>query len=87
MAKSANSPNRHVVPNPKGGWDVKKPGSSRASAHAATQEAATHRAREIVRNGGGGEVRIHGKDGRIRDADTFRARQRFPPPTRQALAP
>lgn len=71
MAKSADSPNRHVVPNPKGGWDVKKPGSSRASAHAATQEAATHRAREIVRNGGGGEVRIHGKDGRIRDADTI----------------
>ena len=24
---------RHVVPNPGGGWDVKKPGADRASAH------------------------------------------------------
>lgn len=70
MAKADESPNRHVVPNPKGGWDVKKPGSSRVSAHADTQKAATERARQIVRNGGGGEVRIHGRDGRIRDADT-----------------
>ena len=71
MAKPGKSPNRHVVPSPNGGWDVKKPGSSRASAHADTQKAATARAREIVRNAGGGEVRIHGADGRIRDADTI----------------
>lgn len=71
MAKSGKSSNRHVVASPKGGWDVKQPGSSRASAHATTQSAAVRRAREIVRNAGGGEVRIHGKDGRIRDADTI----------------
>ena len=59
-----------MVPSPKGGWDVKKPGSSRAVAHAETQRAATDRARQIVRNAGGGEVRIHGSDGRIRDSDT-----------------
>lgn len=70
MAKRG-SPNRHVVQNPKGGWDVKKPGSSRASAHANTQDAAIHRAREIVRKGGGGEVRVHGRDGRIRNSDTI----------------
>jgi hypothetical protein len=28
------------------------------------------RAREIVHNAGGGEVKIHGRDGRIRDSDT-----------------
>jgi len=61
---------RHVVADPKGGWVVKKPGSARASARAATQKDAVDRAREIVRNGGGGEVRIHGRDGRIRDSDT-----------------
>lgn len=62
--------NRHVVPNPEGGWDVKKPGGERASSHHATQSAAEQRAREIVRNLGGGEVRTHGRDGRIRDSDT-----------------
>lgn len=64
------SNNRHVVPNPAGGWDVKKPGSDRASSHHATQKEAEGRAKEIVRNVGGGEVRIHDKKGRIRDSDT-----------------
>jgi hypothetical protein len=62
---------RHVVANPKAGWDVKKPGSSRASVHADTQQEAVDRARDIVRNQGGGEVRIHGRDGKIRDSDTI----------------
>lgn len=62
---------RHVVANPKGGWDVKKPGSSRVSTHADTQQEAVARARDIVRNQGGGEVRIHGRDGKIRDSDTI----------------
>ena len=31
---------RHVVPNPEGGWDVTAPGGSRASAHLDTQAAA-----------------------------------------------
>ena len=60
---------RHVVPNPEGGWDVKKPGASRASAHEDTQAAATSRAREITGNTGG-ETVIHGRDGQIRDKDT-----------------
>lgn len=64
---------RDVVPNPDGGWDVRKSGSSRASAHADTQEAAITRARQIVLNAGGGEVRIHGRDGKIRDSDTVGA--------------
>ena len=28
--------NRHVVPNPDGGWDVKAPGAQRSSAHTRT---------------------------------------------------
>jgi hypothetical protein len=63
--------NRHVVPNEDGGWDVVKPGASRASAHTETQAQAQDRARQIVRNVGGGEVRTHGKDGKIRDSDTI----------------
>ncbi len=62
--------NRHVVPNPDGGWDVKAPGAKRVSSHHDRQSDAEHRAKEIVRNLGGGEVRTHGRDGRIRDSDT-----------------
>lgn len=65
------SERRHVVPNPKGGWDIKKPGSARASDHKDTQKDAISRARDIVKNSGGGEVRIHGRDGQIRDSDTI----------------
>jgi hypothetical protein len=61
---------RHVVPNPKGGWDVEKPGADRASSRHNTQADAEHRAKEIVRNAGGGEVVIHRPDGTIRDSDT-----------------
>ncbi len=62
--------NRHVVPNADGGWDVKAPGAKRSSSHHDTQRDAEQRAKEIVRNAGGGEVRIHDRKGRIRDSDT-----------------
>lgn len=39
----ASSNNRHVVPNPKGGWDVKAPGAERASSHAPTRTSAQTR--------------------------------------------
>jgi hypothetical protein len=68
----SNQNRRHVVPNPKGGWDVKKPGASKASAHTRTQKEAEARAKDIVRNAGGGEVPIHGRDGKIRDSDTVK---------------
>ena len=61
---------RHIVPNPEGGWDVTKPGASRASSHHDTQSQAEARAKEIVGNAGGGEAVIHGRDGRVRDSDT-----------------
>jgi hypothetical protein len=62
---------RDVVPNPEGGWDVKKPGAGRASTHHDTQHEAIDRGRQIVHGDGGGELRIHGRDGRIRDSDTI----------------
>ena len=61
---------RHVVPNPGGGWDVKKPGADRASSHHETQSQAEQRAKEILGNAGGGEAVIHDRHGRIRDKDT-----------------
>jgi hypothetical protein len=62
---------RHIVPNPSGGWDVKKPGATRASAHTDTQADAQDRARVILGNAGGGEMLTHGKDGQIRAKDTI----------------
>lgn len=71
---------RLVVPSPRGGWDVKAPGAERASSHHRTQRQAEARAKEIVANAGGGEVRIHGRNGRIRDSDTV-------PPGRDPVPP
>lgn len=63
-------PDRHVVKNPEGGWDVKGEHAKRASSHEDTQADAERRAKEIVSNAGGGEVVIHRPDGSIRDKDT-----------------
>ena len=63
------SNDRYVVKHPKG-WAVKGPNSERASAVAPTQREAEARAKQIVGNLGGGEVRIQGTNGRFRDSDT-----------------
>ncbi len=63
---------RHVVPDSEGGWKVVKPGAKRASYRAKTQAEAEQRAKQIVANKGGGEVRIHRRDGKIRDSDTVK---------------
>lgn len=61
---------RFVVNHPEG-WAVRAPRSDRASEVFDTQDEAVRRAREIVGNLGGGEVRIQGRDGRWRDSDTI----------------
>lgn len=68
----AEKPNvRNVVHRDDGSWAVHKPGSDRASAVANTQAEAIQRGREILHGAGGGELRIHGLDGQIRDARTI----------------
>jgi hypothetical protein len=64
----ANS--RDVVQQGDGTWSVTKPGGGRASATADTQDKAIRRGTEILRNDGGGELRIHGTDGQVRDQRT-----------------
>lgn len=59
----------HVVPNPGGGWDVKKGGAQRASIHRATKQEAENAGREISRNQGT-EFVIHGRDGVIQRSDS-----------------
>lgn len=59
----------HVVPNPKGGWDVKKNGSDNASVHKDTKADAEKAGRKISKNQGS-EFIIHGKDGKIQKSDS-----------------
>lgn len=66
----ANRNNRTVQPNPDGGWDVKADNAKRASAHTGTQAEAVTRGRRIVGNAGGGELKVKGRDGRVRAQDT-----------------
>jgi hypothetical protein len=60
---------RYVTKHPKG-WAVKAPGADRPSSVHSTQREAQQAAKQTVRNLGGGEVRIQGRDGRWRDSDT-----------------
>lgn len=67
MAKGSNT--HHVVPNPKGGWDVKRGGSDRASGHFDKKQDAIDAGREISRNQGT-ELKIHNRDGTISQSDS-----------------
>jgi hypothetical protein len=64
--------NAHVTKSSTGGWKVKPAGAKRAVVVKSTQAAAEKAAKAYVKKAGGGEVRIHGRDGRIRDSDTVR---------------
>jgi len=68
--------NQHVVPQ-SGKWAVKADGSQRASKVVSTQAEAVEVARRIARNQGS-DVVIHGRDGRIRDKDSY-GNDPFPP--------
>lgn len=61
---ASSKTSHHVVPDPQGGWNVKKGGSAKASNHYGTKDAAVAKAREISRNQGS-ELYIHRKDGTI----------------------
>ncbi len=67
----ANDSDRYVVPSRAGGWDVVKEDHERVSVHTDTKQEAVDRGREIVRNLGGGELRIQNRDGRLIDSDTI----------------
>lgn len=73
--------NYHVSKNKESGdWRIQREGADRVSDFAPTQKDAEARAKELAHNSGGGEVRIHGLDGKIRDSDTVApARDPFPP--------
>lgn len=59
----------HVVPSPKGGWDVKRNGAERVSIHTDTKQNAIDRGRVVSRNQGT-EFVIHNRDGKISNSDS-----------------
>jgi Uncharacterized protein conserved in bacteria (DUF2188). len=67
----------HVVHNPQGGWDVKKGGADRASAHCETKIEAIKIGREISQNQKS-EFLIHNLNGKIGSADSH-GHDPFPP--------
>lgn len=62
--------NQHVTPHSDGGWQVIGAGNTKATVRTDTQKDAINIAREIARNQGS-ELIIHGKDGRIREKDSY----------------
>ena len=60
---------RHVVPNPDGGWDSKREKEQRASNHFETKKEAMDWSRQKSRSEGS-ELIPHRKDGRIQNPDS-----------------
>jgi hypothetical protein len=70
MPKPKRGPkSHHVVPNPDGGWDVKREGADRASKHFDRKEDAVDWSRDVSRNQET-EFRIHNLDGKISQSDS-----------------
>jgi hypothetical protein len=55
-----------VVPNDRGEWDVRARGATKPLASHRAQRDAAYDARARARQAGGGEVRIHRRDGKVR---------------------
>lgn len=70
------SKGQHVVPSGDK-WSVRKSGSSRASGVFSTQDEAIREARVLAQRQGT-ELYVHGKDGRIRERNSY-GRDTHPP--------
>lgn len=77
LISMSNKKNVHVVPNPYGGWDVKRELAERASFHFDTQAEAETKGRELAR-ADKVEFLLHGRDGKIRLRDGY-GNDPFPP--------
>ena len=60
---------QHVVPNGRN-WSIRTAGSSRATKTFTTEQEAIKKARVIAKQQGT-ELYIHGRDGRIRERDSY----------------
>jgi hypothetical protein len=60
-----------VTPNPKGGWNVKKEGAKRPSAHAANKADAVARGKDLAKKASLGQIKINKQDGTIQTEHTY----------------
>lgn len=67
----------HVVPNPDGGWDVKKGGGEKAIKHFDKKQEAVDFGRGIAKSQNS-EFIVHTKDGKIQNPDSY-GNDPFPP--------
>jgi hypothetical protein len=71
---------RTVFQQPDGNWANKRNDADKASSVHPTQEAAVDAARENLKNQGGGEVTVQGRDGKFVRKDTIApGHDNFPP--------
>ena len=61
----------HVIAKSDGSWNVKRTGAERASGKFSTKKEAVTTAKKLVTKDGGGELIIHGKDGRVSRRDSY----------------
>lgn len=62
----------HVTPRSGGGWDVKKEGNQRASGHFDRKSDAVSRGKGLAKNQPLGQIKIHGRDGKIQTEHTYK---------------
>ena len=61
---------RTISRRPDGQWENKRNDADRASTVHSTQRDAIHKARNLLRKQGGGELTVKGRDGQIRQKNT-----------------
>jgi hypothetical protein len=83
--KKKTEKNIHVIPRSEG-WAVRSEGRDRITSSHNTQNDAIDAARNIARSKRG-EVVIHGRDGRIRERDSYRSDPLPPKSERKVLFP
>jgi len=69
MAGKKGPDSHHVVPDPKGGWNVKRGGAERSTSHHKTKREAIDEGRAVSRTQQT-ELRIHNRDGKISSSDS-----------------
>jgi len=83
--KKKTEKNIHVIPRTDG-WAIRSEGRERITSSHNTKDDAIYAARRIARNNNG-ELVIHGRDGRIRERDSYRSDPLPPKSVRKVLFP
>lgn len=78
MAGKKGPDTHHVVPDPEGGWNVKRGGAERATSHHETKREAINAGRSVSR-AQETELRIHNLDGKISSSDSHGGDPNPPP--------